>query len=541
MSKRTTTRPLAKNGARRSAVSTPPKAPPAAGTRLFTRRAVTAHRVSRNGRTGGTPVKSLRPWDALLHIPRAAWACALIACLNAACWSVIMPPFEVPDEPSHYAYVQHLVETGSLPDSSNEEFTPAEEVALTDLHLNQVSLHPQNIPISTPAEQRQLEHDLAQPYPRTGNANAGVANAEPPLYYALEAIPYGLASGGTVLDRLALMRLLSALMGGLTALFVFLFIREALPGEPWAWTVGGLGVALAPLLGFMSGAVNPDALLFAVSAALFYCLARGFRRGLSSGLAVALGAVIAIGFMTKLNFIGLLPGAILGLLVLCAREARTSRRAALRRLALAGGVGASPILLYILINVLSGRPGVGTVSDAIALTGHTSILKELSYIWQFYLPRLPGMTPDFHGLLTTRALWFNGLVGLYGWVDTTFPGWVYNAALIPTALIAALFLRALYVFRHSLRQRLGEVAVYLAMSLGVLIVVGANDYLGGNPGEYREPRYLLPMLALWGVILALAARGAGRRWGPAVGAAIIVLFIAHDLFSQLLVISRFYG
>ena len=50
-------------------------------------------------------------------------------------------------------------------------------------------------------------------------------------------------------------------------------MRECLPGRPWAWTVGGLGVALHPVLGFISGGVNPDALLFAVCAALFYALA----------------------------------------------------------------------------------------------------------------------------------------------------------------------------------------------------------------------------------------------------------------------------
>ncbi len=455
---------------------------------------------------------------------------------------MLTPPFEVPDEPSHYAYVQHLAETGSLPTSSSEEFTPTEEVALADLHLDQVSLHPQNQPISTPAQQRKLERDLAAGYPRTGNSNAGVATAEPPLYYALETIPYGLASSGTVLDRLALMRLLSALMGGLTALFVFLFLREALPGEPWAWTVGGVGVAVMPLLGFMSGSVNPDALLFAVSAALFYCLARGFRRGLTPRLAAALGAVIALGFMTKLNFLGLLPGATLGVLVLGLREARrTSRHAAYRLVALAGGIAASPIVLYILINVLSGRPGVGSLSNGIALTGTHPILTEASYIWQFYLPRLPGMHPYFGGLFTTRAFWFDGLVGLYGWVDTTFPGWVYSVALLPATLIAALAARTLVVHRHALRTRLSEAAVYLTMTLGVLILVGANDYLGNDPGEYREPRYLLPMLALWGVVLVLAARGAGRRWGPAVGSAIVVVLLAHNLFSQLLLISRFYG
>jgi hypothetical protein len=42
-------------------------------------------------------------------------------------------------------------------------------------------------------------------------------------------------------------------------------------------------------------------------------------------------------------------------------------------------------------------------------------------------------------------------------------------------------------------------------------------------------------------VLALAARGAGRRWGPVVGALIVVAILAHDIFSQLLVVSRFYS
>ncbi|HEY2768553.1 MAG TPA: hypothetical protein VGI76_09855, partial [Solirubrobacteraceae bacterium] len=74
-------------------------------------------------------------------------------------------------------------------------------------------------------------------------------------------------------------------------------------------------------------------------------------------------------------------------------------------------------------------------------------------------------------------------------------------------------------------------------------LVGASDYLEypQSTGSYVQPRYLLPLLALYGAGLAVAARGAGRRWGPVLGAAIVVLFIAHDLFSGLLEISRFYS
>ncbi len=477
------------------------------------------------------------------RIPRAAWICGLVACLNAICWSLVTPAFQVPDEPSHFAYVKQLAETGQLPTSSSQALSNEESATLNALHQGSVRLRPQNQTIATHAEQESLESTLASTPHETGSPAAGVATSQPPLYYALEAIPYSVARGGTVLDRLQLMRLMSTLFAGLTAMFVFLFILEALPGAPWAWTVGGLSIALAPLLGFMSGAVNPDGMLFAASAAVFYCLARAFRRGLGSGGAAAIGAVTAIGLLTKLNFAGLVPGILLGLIVLTVRAIRAhGPRSALRSLALALAVGFGPVLLYVAIDALSNGPVLRGVSAVPGSAGR-SASAEINYIWQLYLPRLPGTVNDFPGLFTTRQLWFDGYVGLYGWLDTTFPTWVYSVALIPAGAIALLCARALLQARSALRARAAEVAVYAVLAVGVMVLVGAVSYtvFPQIDAEYGQARYLLPMLALLGAVLTLAARGAGRRWGPIAGTLIVVLFMAHDIFSQMLVVARYYG
>jgi hypothetical protein len=474
---------------------------------------------------------------------RAAWICALVACLSAASWSIVTPPFQMTDEPSHFAYAQQLAETGRLPAGGGSGYSPAERAVLEDLRHREVRFKPATGTIASAAQQRRLQEDLAVALPRDGPGEAGVAATEPPLYYALEAIPYRLASGGNLLDQLTLMRLLSALMAGVSVLFVFLFLRETLPAAPWAWTVGALGVALFPLLGFMSGAVSPDAMLCAVSAALFYCLARAFRRGLTPRLAIAIGAITAIGFLTKLNFLGLVPGIALALIVLTRRAARSSGHSAYRSLALAAAIGASPVYLYAIVNVLSNRAGLGIASSGIHLTGkHGSPLAELVYIWQMYLPRLPGMATDFPGIFPTRQLWFDRTVGLYGWLDTYFPDWVYNIALIPAAALAALCARALVLRRAALRGRASELAVYALIAVGVLGLVGADSFLEfpGRAGGYSEPRYLLPLAAIFGAVLALAARGAGRRFGPAVGTLIVLLILGHDIFSQLLTVARYY-
>ena len=440
------------------------------------------------------------------------------------------------------AYVNQLARKGSLPTKHYDLFSAEENVALVDLKLQSVAEQPERHTISSQAQEKTLDTDLKQAAesPETGSEGAGVATSQPPLYYALQAVPFSLA-GGTLLDRIALMRLLSAVMGGLTALFTYLFLRELLPRARWAWTVGGLGVALAPLLGFMSGAVNPDAMLYTVTAALFYGLARGFRSGLSRRHAITIGAVVAIGFATKLNFIGLAPGVVLGLIVLSIRAARSLGRAAYLSLAIALLVAFSPILLYIAIHLFTGGRTLGIVSAGIASI-HGSLSRELGYIWQLYLPRLPGMRSDFTGV-STPLFWFKGYVGLYGWLDTPFPGWVYDAALVFALLIAGLAVRALIAGAAALRGRIAEILVYLVMAVGLMVLVGATSYVAvpRANAEFAQFRYMLPLIPLLGAVYALAARGAGRRWGPVVGAAMIMVFLGHDIFSQLQEVARYYG
>jgi hypothetical protein len=497
-------------------------------------------------RAGGQADPAWRLLPRLL--PRAAWTCALVAFLSAACWSVVTPPFQVPDEPAHFAYAQLLAETGRLPSSHYNTFSREEEAVLRDLRQREVKWHPEVKTISSRLERLRLQRDLDLPLSRSDGSGAGVATSQPPLYYALEAVPYRLASSGNLLDRLEAMRLLGALLAGLTALLVFLFLRETHPGTPWAWTVGGLGAALAPLLGFTSGAVTPDALLCTVCAALFWALARAFRRGLAWPSAAAIGALVAAGFMTKLNFVGLAPGAFLGLAVLAFRGVPSvpgagRRRRAFGPAALAAAIALGPACLYALDNLLGHRRALGLVSTAAGQAHGESIMAEAAYIWQFYLPRLPGMVDYFPGISTFRELWLDRIVGFYGWLDTDFPVWVYNLALIPAALIALLFLRTLLARRAALRARLSELLVYLAMSVGLMALIAADARLHRliDSTAYAEPRYLLPLLPLAAAVLTLAARGAGRRRGPAAGALIVVLFFAHDVFSQLLVVARFYG
>jgi hypothetical protein len=534
-------------------IAQPPRQPPGkakTGSRSFQRRRRLEQ--ERASRRGSAPAQALGilGFDlrtALRRVPRVAWMCALIALLNATVWSIITPPFQGKDEIDNYSYVEYISVAGKLPEkahlSGEEPYSRKLTQVMEGLHYFQVRFTPYESSLSTKAEQKALTEDVSKAASLEGYGEAGRVTTEPPGYYALAAIPYALG-GSNILVKLQLMRLLGALLAAITALLTFFFLREVLPGAPWAATVGALCVALQPLFASSSGIVSPDAMLFPASAAVFLCFARAFRRGFDTRLAIALGLVTAVGFATKVNFIGVSLGVFAGLAVLAIREFRSRRWAALRSPAIAACIGIAPFALYVLRNALTSNP---TTGGSVQLGGQLSpgtVLRELSYSWQLFMPHLPGMTSYFKGVFPLRDIWFDRSVGFYGWMDTTFPTWVDNVALVLAAVIAALCGRELFVRRDALRARLPELAVYGAIILGVLLMLGVSSYrcdLLEHECSLGEPRYLLPLLPVFGAAIVLAIRGAGRRWAPVVGVAMVVLFLGHDLLSQLQTIARYYG
>jgi hypothetical protein len=484
---------------------------------------------------------------ALRRVPRAAWICALIALLNATAWGIITPLFQGKDEIDNYSYVEYLSAAGKLPEkahlSGEEPYSQKLTLVMQGLRYFQVRFTPFEHSLTTSAEQKTLTEDVNRAPSLEGYGEAGRVAIEPPGYYALAAIPYALG-GSNILVKLQLMRLLSALMAAATALLMFYFLREILPGRPWAATIGALCIALQPLFVSTSAIVSPDAMLITACTAVFLCMALAFRRGFSTRLAIAMGVVIAAGFASKVNFVGVALGVYVGLAILAFRGFKARRWAGLRSPAIAAGIGIAPFALFLLRNALTSNPATGGAVQTGGQLSPGTLLKELSYSWQLFLPRLPGMTHYFKGVFPLRDTWFDRSVGFYGWMDTTFPTWVDNVALVLAVGVAALCGRELYVRRAALRAHLPELAAYIAIVLGVMWMLGYSSYrcdLIEHECSLGEPRYLLPLLPLFGAGIVLAIRGAGRRWAPVVGIAMVVLFLGHDLLSQLQTIARYYG
>ena len=145
-----------------------------------------------------------------------AAGCIFVAVLNAALWSLTVPPFHVPDETVHLGYAQYVAEEGRPPpQAQGAQVSPEEAEAITKTYFNQVVGNPGGRPPWNRVAARPLDENQARSESsRRGGGGASSASNNPPTYYALQALPYWLGSGTGFLDRFALMRFLSALLAG---------------------------------------------------------------------------------------------------------------------------------------------------------------------------------------------------------------------------------------------------------------------------------------------------------------------------------------
>ncbi|HVE68581.1 MAG TPA: hypothetical protein VNB64_08375 [Solirubrobacteraceae bacterium] len=482
----------------------------------------------------------MRRLSFLRRLPAAAWACAAIAVVNGALWAALVPAFQIPDEIDHAGYVQYVAERQDVP-RPGQHAEYADDLALA---AGGVPFTVEGRPTWSPETSREVHRTLRAPLDSRPGGTGQAAVNNPPLYYLLAAVPYRLAADREYYDRLYVMRLLSALLAGVTVLFTFLFVRDVLPRTRWAWTVGALAVAFQPVFGFMSGGVNNDNLAYAAGAAVLFVVARGLRRGLTPGVGAALGAALLAGLLAKSSFLGMVPGALLALGLMVWRSGPSRRRALLGALTALLTL-ALPFGLWLVVNEhVFDRVATTTGGFASsAVEKEVSIREQISYLWQYFLPALPWMTAEMPADYPVWETYFQGFVGRFGWFQYGFPIWVNWVALGVFAALAALAGRAVALARPWRSGRWAEALAYAGILGGFVLFVNVAGYrywtVNGAP--FEQTRYLFPVLALWGLFVAVAARGAGPRWGSAVGGFLVVVLFGHSLFAMLLTLSRYYA
>lgn len=482
---------------------------------------------------------------------RLAVALYVIAAVNFACWSLITPPFQAPDEVDHFAYTQSIVERGQAPARGASQllrWSSAENLLLEDMSFfTDHQVGDTRMPWGTrqQAEYRAQAHALRPPASNGGGNETAAPHG--PIYYAALAPAYLLASSSP-LDQLTLMRLTSALIGALTVLFAFLLARELAPGRPWLAVLAALLVAYEPMYGFISGAVNNDVGVNAGAAALELMLIVLLRRGLTLRAAALTGALLLALPVVKGTAYSLYP---LAAIALVATLVRHHRRPDLVGVACFAAAGAAVRALAQALSGAFSPPGVNAAAPAEAgsvVGSATSAALEhplgyLAYVWQVFLPRLSFMAPHFESTsFPAFVIFVERGWAAFGWYDVLFPHWVYVVILWSMLAALALGLVALRREWSFVRRNVLELIIIVLIPVAVILGVEAAFYTIGVRSVVPEfGRYAFPAIAPLAVLVVASLHAFGRRFVLHAGVALTVAMIALCYASQLLTLTAFYA
>ncbi|HEX6712893.1 MAG TPA: hypothetical protein VF066_05895 [Thermoleophilaceae bacterium] len=464
--------------------------------------------------------------------PAGAIAAAVCAGLF---WITILPPLQGPDEEGHFSYTQWIVERGEIPwypkgasiPEAKKPYSPEVAVAEKWAGVEPLLANPSARPLWTGADRAIWSaRDRALPNGSRAAGPPATTFRNPPLYYLYAAVPYELARGGSIFDRLYLMRaanlLLLVLAVGLTWL-----LAGALGVGRLGQTLAAAAVGLQPQLLNVTATVGPDVLLVVLWTGGIYLGVRLVREPWSPRLALAAAAVVAACALSHPR------GAALAL-PLCAAFLIAAVRGPLARYRrFAPPLTASLLVIGLAVVAFVAGRGTGSAGGF------------ASYLWQFYLPRLGFMTPSIgppdYGF---REAFVDRLWGGFADLEVVQPDWLTTLMFVLTlALLVGLVALAVQR-REQLRASWADAVVPLLGVVGLLLVLHLTAYraLLTTPGDpIITGRHVLPLVPIFACGAALLLERLPWKPRRLVAAVALSGVVLVQLGSAGLLLERFYA
>ncbi|WP_205696689.1 DUF2142 domain-containing protein [Conexibacter sp. SYSU D00693] len=437
-------------------------------------------------------------------------------------WSVVTAPLQAFDESEHVAYAVHLAETGDRPavDGGRGTYPGAEAIALDQLGLRRMLQNPGVKPAWRDRDAQAF--DRAQDALPADAAEAGDGPnplaKNPPLYYALEAIPYRLTPGGFLTDLQA-MRTVSVLLLVLTTLVAWLAAAELFT-RMLPRVVAAGAVALHPMAGQISGIVNADALLMLLSTTALWLAIRAFKRGPEPRRMALFGLAAGGALLTHGRGIALVPFVVAAAAVIALRHRDDLRRAAIG----AGAALAGLALCGLVLKVIGGGTGGAYGGEANFDVGGASVRGFLSFVWQFYLPPLETMGARVGPEYGFRQVFVDTGFASFGSYEVVLPE--AARAAVQVGLVGAFLVLLALGVRHWDRLKAHALQVVLVglfagAIVGFLHLASYRAILGGGD-PLITGRYLLPAIGAFALALATIADRLPRRAGALAAAVVLV-------------------
>ncbi|MEM4723447.1 MAG: glycosyltransferase family 39 protein [Candidatus Hadarchaeum sp.] len=415
-------------------------------------------------------------------------------------YSVTVPLFEAPDEVWHYLYVKHIADGKGLPVYRGGETFPMRQEASQPPLLYFLGGWA-TAWIDTSDADAIVRYN---PHAAIGTA-AVWGNRNVITHTARENFPYR----GTVLAA-HLARFLCVLMGAGTVFCTYALARR-LFGQEWLALAAAALNAFIPQFLFINASVNNDVLVSLLSALSLWLLVCVVQDGPSLGRLGALGVVLGLVALTKLNGLILMPLTALVLFVLAWR--RGSRWSWLWWCAWTFAVTAGVCGWWYVRNWLLYR-------DPFGLQLMFAVMPA-----RVQRPSLAELSRLFNGVF--KSFW-----GVFGWFNVVMEEGIYFTFALASLL--AILGVVWFLWTHLARRRWGEVArVGLLLLWSVAFLFGL---FGWSQVRFPQGRMLFPAMPAIATLLVLGL----TQWFPARYRQVTMTVLLVALFCLAVIVPNRY-
>lgn len=435
--------------------------------------------------------------------------------MRGCLYLLAVPPWQHPDEPTHFEHVRYIAELGRWPTWNDVDVSIRWVIAESMLRHNfwGEGASPA-ISIAT----------LSEP----GISLIGISTAaHPRLYYGLAALWLRPWLGFPVETQLYAVRLLSVALNLIALGLVYATARELSPGR-FLFSMSVCAFLIyQPMYTDMMSAVNNDALINTLGCGLFWILARIYRRGWSPRRIGVVGGLLIGALLTKTTAVTLVMAVALSLLA----YPWPGRAQRLVRLG-AWTVGLSMVMGLVVLLLSRDTPvtlWLITLGERYFRTDVAGMLSALSE------PQI------LRRQVSTAVIVFQSFWAAFGWRNVVLnPIWYWIPGLAMVMALAGL-IRAWRAERGRQHYLAWQVR-YAWLALGAVLaawaatVVRSAATLGDNV-YLSHGRYAFVAIAPFAILFSAGIvqwiPSASRRWGVVVYIASLAAFEAWCFWGTL--------
>lgn len=430
----------------------------------------------------GRSLSSIFNWVPALDVEKTLVGLLLTLFIaTGIAYSLIVPPFETPDEIYHYAFARHLAAGNGLPVQGPLKTGPWEQEG------SQPPLYYSLVGLATAGIDQNDFYEFAVLNPRANLGNPESPGNKNFILYSAQQRPL---RGVNLAVRIG--RWLSLLMGTLTVLLTYLLARYAFPNDRWSCLLATGLVATVPQFTFISASVSNDSIVSALSTAVLVYLAalteRARRQKIRWWAWIGLGLLLGLAALSKLQGLGLLP--LTGIFALLIARLQKDKWTVLRSALL---IGASVLIVagWWYVRNLQLYGDLFGIENLISVNGK----REEAVTWPALVGELQGLEMSF---------W-----GIFGWFSILLPHWTYSffELLTAVAIVGAVapYLRSWRGLRGALRLRDQAASVKgLALLWALLSFAMLASWISISLGA--QGRLLFPAISVLAIIAATGLR-----------------------------------